>query len=88
MRKPYPRKYMKAGDLVEHLEYPGFRGIVREVQELRPNGKPRYAIIMWLPASDDNPAPRYNQFAPGGETRLPTMRLKLLSSLPAKEENV
>jgi len=74
---------VREGDLVEHLQYPGFRGIVKELHNLRPSGNPRKVTVMWLPISEQVKE-RFPNFRPtwgfGEESMISTLRIKVMSA--------
>jgi hypothetical protein len=47
---------MKQGDMVQHVDYPRLRGIVKEVTARRRNSVPRKVKVLWFPISQRNEA--------------------------------
>ena len=75
---------VREGDLVEHMNYPGFRGIVKELHNLRPSGNPRKVTVMWLPISEQVQE-KYPNFRPmwgfGKESKISTLQIRVMSAI-------
>jgi len=73
---------IRIGDLVEHCEYPGYRGIVREVLATRGNGKARTIKVSWFPPlSDASPKQRWQTMHVEGTTSVSVLDVRQISAL-------